>query len=72
MTTFSRGQKGKLADLGTGHTFNVDVDIAANGASVDVSCFGLDAGSWSRFTAKLARPGDWFRRTAPSGLASWL
>ena len=43
MTTFSRGQKGKLADLGSGHAFNVDVDIAANGASVDVSCFGLDA-----------------------------
>ena len=44
MTTYSRGQKGKLADLGTGHAFNVDIDIAANGASVDVSCFGLDAG----------------------------
>lgn len=42
MTTYSRGQKGKLADLGSGHVFNVDVDIAANGASVDVSCFGLD------------------------------
>ena len=43
MTTFGRGQKGKLADLGAGHVFNVDVEIAANGASVDVSCFGLDA-----------------------------
>ena len=43
MTTFGRGQKGKLADLGTGHVFDVDVEIAANGASVDVSCFGLDA-----------------------------
>lgn len=43
MTTYSRGQKGKLADLGTGHVFNVDVEIAANGAAVDVSCFGLDA-----------------------------
>ncbi|WP_306395221.1 TerD family protein [Telluria beijingensis] len=43
MTTYSRGQKGKLSDLGTGHVFNVDVEIAANGASVDVSCFGLDA-----------------------------
>src|ERR1041384_4358694 len=42
MTTFGRGQKGKLADLGTGHVFNVDVEIAANGASVDISCFGLD------------------------------
>lgn len=44
MTTFSRGQKGKLSDLGSGHAFDVTVDIAANGASVDVSCFGLDAG----------------------------
>lgn len=43
MTTFSRGQKGKLADLGCGHAFDVDVQIAANGAAVDVSCFGLDA-----------------------------
>jgi len=43
MTTFGRGQKGKLADLGIGHVFDVDVEIAANGASVDVSCFGLDA-----------------------------
>lgn len=44
MTDFLKGQKGKLADLGCGHQFNVDVDIAANGAAVDVSCFGLDAG----------------------------
>lgn len=43
MTTYSRGQKGKLADLGSGHVFHVDVEIANNGASVDVSCFGLDA-----------------------------
>ena len=43
MTTFSRGQKAKLADLGCGHAFTVEVDIAAPGAPVDVSCFGLDA-----------------------------
>lgn len=42
-TQFGRGQKGKLTDLGAGHVFDVDVEIAANGASVDVSCFGLDA-----------------------------
>ncbi|AWL05072.1 TerD family protein [Massilia oculi] len=42
-TQFGRGQKGKLTDLGAGHAFDVDVEIAANGASVDVSCFGLDA-----------------------------
>lgn len=43
MNLFSRGQKGKLADLGIGHTFTVEVDIGAPGLSVDVSCFGLDA-----------------------------
>lgn len=42
MNLFSRGQKGKLADLGTGSAFTVEVDIAAPGLSVDVSCFGLD------------------------------
>ena len=43
MNTFSRGQKGKLADLGSGNAFDVIVETAAAGASVDVSCFGLDA-----------------------------
>lgn len=43
MNLFSRGQKGKLADLGTGNAFTVEVDIQASGTSVDVSCFGLDA-----------------------------
>ena len=43
MTIFSRGQKGKLADLGCGHAFTVEVDVNAPGMSVDVSCFGLDA-----------------------------
>ncbi|MGI4843965.1 MAG: TerD family protein [Janthinobacterium lividum] len=43
MNLFSRGQKGKLADLGTGNAFTVEVDIQAPGLSVDVSCFGLDA-----------------------------
>ena len=43
MNLFSRGQKGKLADLGTGSAFTVEVDIQAPGLSVDVSCFGLDA-----------------------------
>ncbi|KFI08086.1 TerD family protein [Massilia sp. BSC265] len=42
MNLFSRGQKGKLADLGTGSAFTVEVDIQAPGLSVDVSCFGLD------------------------------
>ncbi|SFD90169.1 TerD family protein [Massilia yuzhufengensis] len=43
MIMFSRGQKGKLADLGCGSVFPVEVDIQAPGLSVDVSCFGLDA-----------------------------
>ncbi len=43
MTTFSRGQKAKLADLGCGHAFTVELDVAASGTPVDVSCFGLDA-----------------------------
>lgn len=43
MNQFSRGQKGKLAALGSGNAFTVDVDIQAPGISVDVSCFGLDA-----------------------------
>ncbi|MCA1856045.1 TerD domain-containing protein [Massilia oculi] len=43
MNLFSRGQKGKLADLGCGSAFIVELDIAAPGMSVDVSCFGLDA-----------------------------
>jgi tellurite resistance protein TerA len=44
MNNVMRGQKLKLADLGCGHSFGVDIDIAAPGISVDVSCFGLDAG----------------------------
>jgi tellurite resistance protein TerA len=44
MNTFSRGQKGKLSDLGVGSSFPVEIDVNAPGFSVDVSCFGLDAG----------------------------
>lgn len=43
MNTFSRGQKGKLADLGCGAGFTAEVAIEAPGVSVDVSCFGLDS-----------------------------
>jgi tellurite resistance protein TerA len=42
MNVFSRGQKGKLADLGVGSSFSVDLDVNAPGFAVDVSCFGLD------------------------------
>jgi tellurite resistance protein TerA len=41
--TFTRGQKGKLADFGLPSSFPVILDIAAPGMTVDVSCFGLDA-----------------------------
>lgn len=43
MSTFTRGQKGKLADLGLSDRFPVALDIVAPGMTVDVSCFGLDA-----------------------------
>lgn len=43
MNTFTRGQKGKLADLGLNGPFAVALDIGAGGMEVDVSCFGLDA-----------------------------
>jgi len=64
MNTFARGQKGKLADLGAGTSFPVEIDINAPGMSVDVSCFGLDAAdklSDDRhmvFYNQLASPGD--------------
>lgn len=43
MNNFVRGQKAKLADLGCGHAFAVEVELSAPGIAVDVSCFGLDA-----------------------------
>ncbi|MET3133857.1 tellurite resistance protein TerA [Oxalobacteraceae bacterium GrIS 1.11] len=43
MADFTRGQKGKLADLGLGDAFPVTLAIAAGALEVDVTCFGLDA-----------------------------
>lgn len=43
MTDFSRGQKGKLADLGCTGLFSVTLALDAPGMDIDVSCFGLDA-----------------------------
>ena len=77
MNQFSRGQKGKLADLGSGHVFNVDIDIAANGASVDVSCFGLDANDklsddrYMVFYNQLASPEGAVRLNQSPGRASF-
>ena len=64
MNIFSRGQKGKLADLGLNSPFPIVVDIASAGMSVDVSCFGLDAADklsderYMVFYNQLASPGD--------------
>jgi tellurite resistance protein TerA len=43
MNQFTRGQKGKLADLGLGQVFPVAIDIGSGAMEVDVSCFGVDA-----------------------------
>lgn len=43
MTDFSRGQKGKLADLGCTGLFSVTLALDAPSMDIDVSCFGLDA-----------------------------
>jgi tellurite resistance protein TerA len=43
MKTFSRGQKGKLTDLGCQEQLTVTLDVSLPGASIDVSCFGLDS-----------------------------
>lgn len=43
MNTFSRGQKGKLTELGCVSPFSVTIDLASQGLNIDVSCFGLDA-----------------------------
>jgi tellurite resistance protein TerA len=64
MNVFARGQKGKLADLGVGSAFNVDLDISAPGFAVDVSCFGLDSADklsddrYMVFYNQLASPGE--------------
>lgn len=38
-----RGQKTKLAEIGCGNAFPVQVALAPNGLNIDVACFGLDA-----------------------------
>lgn len=43
MTDFTRGQKGKLADMGCTGAFPIVLNIAAQGMDVDIACFGLDA-----------------------------
>jgi tellurite resistance protein TerA len=43
MSDFSRGQKGKLADMGCAGAFPVVLNVSAQGMDIDISCFGLDA-----------------------------
>jgi tellurite resistance protein TerA len=42
MTDFTRGQKGKLADMGCTGSFPVTLAVSAQGMDTDISCFGLD------------------------------
>ncbi len=44
MTDFSRGQKGKLADMGCSGKFPVTLTLESQGMDIDISCFGLDIG----------------------------
>ncbi len=75
MNIFSRGQKGKLADLGLNSPFPIVVDIAGAGMTVDVSCFGLDSNdklSDERFMVfynQLASPGDAIKLELTGGQA---
>lgn len=70
MNTFSRGQKGKLADQGLGTAFPVALDLSANGMTIDVSCFGLDAADklsderYMVFYNQVAAPNDAVRLDA--------
>ena len=42
MTIFTRGQKGKLTDMGCAGTFPIILNVEAQGMDVDIVCFGLD------------------------------
>ncbi|MFL6658758.1 MAG: TerD family protein [Massilia sp.] len=75
MNEFSRGQKGKLADLGLQSPFAVQIDLASAGMAVDVSCFGVDAADklsderYMVFYNQLASPGDAVKLDMGSGQA---
>lgn len=75
VNTFSRGQKGKLADLGVNSPFSVAIDIEAPGMSLDVSCFGLDSADklsddrYMVFYNQLASPADAVRLELGAGKA---
>ena len=73
MNIFSRGQKGKLADLGCQSPFTIGLDLAGAGMSLDVSCFGLDSFDklsderYMVFYNQLASPGDAVKLDLGSG-----
>jgi tellurite resistance protein TerA len=75
MNIFSRGQKGKLADLGCNSPFTVGLELDAAGMSVDVSCFGVDASDklsderYMVFYNQLASPADAIKLDLGAGKA---
>jgi len=75
MNTFSRGQKGKLSDLGCPTSFNVSIDVAGPGMAIDISCFGLDSADQLKddrymvFYNQLASPGNAVRLDLAGGKA---
>ena len=77
MNVFSRGQKGKLSDLGCSSPFKVSLELAAAGMSIDVSCFGVDAAEklsderYMVFYNQLASPGDAVKLDLGSGKSTF-
>ncbi|MCE3606827.1 TerD family protein [Massilia sp. P8910] len=77
MTNFSRGQKGKLADLGLSGAFNVLIDIDPAALVVDISCFGLDSADklsderYMVFYNQLASPANEIRMSMAGRAASF-
>lgn len=77
MITFGRGQKGKLADLGLGSDVAVNVALQAPGATIDLSCFGLDGQGrlsddrYMVFYNQLASPEGAVRLTLSAGGAAF-
>ena len=75
MNIFSRGQKGKLADLGCPSSFTVAFEFDAAATPLDVSCFGLDANDklsddrYMVFYNQLAAPGEAVRLALGNGSA---
>ncbi|MDM5176312.1 TerD family protein [Massilia sp. DJPM01] len=77
MTNFSRGQKGKLADLGLAAPFQVVLDIDSAGLVIDISCFGLDSADklsderYMVFYNQLASPANEISMTMAGRTASF-